>query len=211
MLKNIVLRIISIITSLYPSRLNNHLSHWRDVIHTQWIKHYIGQVGEHSQIGIGVEVQRGGNKSIYIGNHCWIGKHTVLGCWEYYGSPKYYPVISIGDKTSIGEYCHISAAQEVIIGNGVLTGRFVYISDNNHGNTDYETLQQRPSERKLHVKGPVRIGDNVWIGDKVSILSGVTVGEGSIIACNAVVTHDVPPYSVAAGVPAKVIKTIKNK
>ena len=91
----------------------------------------------------------------------------------------------------------------------MLTGRYVYISDNNHGKTDYESLCQQPSERELDIKGPVVIGDNVWIGDKVSILSGVTIGEGSIIGCNAVVTHDIPPYSVVGGVPAKIIKSVK--
>ena len=63
-------------------------------------------------------------------------------------------------------------------------------------------------KRELDIKGPVIIGDNVWIGDKVSILSNVTIGKGSVIACNAVVTKDVPPYSVVGGVPAKVIKQI---
>ena len=100
---------------------------------------------------------------------------------------------------------------KIVIGDntyGVLTGRYVYISDNNHGRTDYESLCQQPSERELDIKGPVIIGDNVWIGDKVTILSNVTIGKGSVIACNAVVTKDVPPYSVVGGVPAKVIKQI---
>lgn len=66
-------------------------------------------------------------------------------------------------------------------------------------------------KRELEIKGPVIIGDNVWIGDKVSILSGVTIGKGSVIACNAVVTKDVPSYSVVGGVPAKVIKQISPK
>ena len=55
--------------------------------------------------------------------------------------------------------------------------------------------------------GGVVIEDNVWIGDKASILSGVTIGKGAIVACNAVVTKDVPPRSLVAGSPAKVIKT----
>ncbi|MST85779.1 hypothetical protein FYJ73_14080 [Prevotellaceae bacterium LKV-178-WT-2A] len=65
----------------------------------------------------------------------------------------------------------------------------------------------QPSKRDLYIKGPVVIEDNVWIGDKASIHSGVTIGKGTIVACNAVVTKDVPPYSVVAGVPAKVIKS----
>lgn len=69
----------------------------------------------------------------------------------------------------------------------------------------------RPILRPLGVKGPVKIGDNVWIGDRATILSGVTIGEGAIIAANAVLTHDVPAYTVVGGVPAKVIKFLKNE
>lgn len=66
-----------------------------------------------------------------------------------------------------------------------------------------------PLFRPLFSKGPVIIGKNVWIGDKATILPGVTIGDGSIIGANSVVTKDVPAYSVVAGNPAKIIKTIK--
>ena len=65
-----------------------------------------------------------------------------------------------------------------------------------------------PLKRPLVSKGGVVIGDNVWICDNVCILSGVTIGNGAIVAANAVVTHDVPPYTMVAGVPAKVIKSL---
>lgn len=65
------------------------------------------------------------------------------------------------------------------------------------------------SKRPIVTKGPVIINKNVWVGDKASILSGVTIGEGSIVAANAVVTKDVPAYSVVAGNPAKVIKNLR--
>ena len=63
-----------------------------------------------------------------------------------------------------------------------------------------------PIERKLFSKGPIVIGNHVWIGDKVTILSGVTIGNNSVIAANSVITKDVPPFSVVAGNPGKVIK-----
>lgn len=86
-----------------------------------------------------------------------------------------------------------------------MTGRWVTISDNNHGRTDRNTLQLPPVERRLYSKGNVVIGDNVWIGDKATILSGVTIGDGAVIGANSVVTKDVPEYSVVAGNPAKII------
>ena len=80
------------------------------------------------------------------------------------------------------------------------------ISDNNHGSTDFDTLHELPANRKLYTKGPVIIGNNVWIGDKATILGGVTIGDGAVIAANSVVTKDVPAYSVVGGNPAKIIK-----
>ena len=85
----------------------------------------------------------------------------------------------------------------------------VIISDNSHGHIILEEKDIRPVDRPLCSKGEVVIGDNVWIGDKVAILQGVHIGDGAIIAANAVVTKDVPANSVAAGVPAKIIKEIK--
>ena len=92
----------------------------------------------------------------------------------------------------------------------MLTGKWVTISDNNHGGTDLEDLKINPQDRELISKGIVRIFDNVFLGDKSTVLSGVTIGEGAVIAANSVVTHDIPPYCVAAGVPAKIIKRLNN-
>ena len=89
-----------------------------------------------------------------------------------------------------------------------MTGKWVTITDNQHGGTDYESLNIMPSKRLLKSKGAVVIGDNVWLGDKVSVLPGVTIGEGAIVAANSVVTHDVPPFCVVAGCPAKVVRKL---
>ena len=91
-----------------------------------------------------------------------------------------------------------------MIGNGLLTGRFVLISDNSHGGLSQTEAAIPPAARKLVSKGPVVIGDNVWIGDKVTILAGVHIGDNAIIAANAVVTENVPANTLVAGVPASV-------
>lgn len=96
------------------------------------------------------------------------------------------------------------------IGDSLLTGKWVTITDNSHGETDKTTLEMRPQERPVTSKGPVVIGNNVWIGDKATILPGVTIGDGAVIAANAVVTENVPEYSVVAGIPAKVINYMKK-
>ena len=87
-------------------------------------------------------------------------------------------------------------------------GRKIFITDNNHGSSSREMLDIVPFDRPLTSAGPVVIEDDVWIGEKVSIMPNVRIGKGAIIAANAVVTHNVPPYSVVGGCPAKIIKQL---
>ena len=98
---------------------------------------------------------------------------------------------------------------DIQIGDNLLTGNDVLISDNNHGQTVKDDLMIRPQDRPIHSKGEIIIGNNVWIGEKAVVLGNVKIGDGAIIAANSVVTHDVPAYSIAAGVPAKIIKQIQ--
>ena len=150
-----------------------------------------------------------GEKYISIGKGSTIHKGVILTAWDKYEHQTFSPSIKIGDNCNIGEYAHISACKEIIIGNNVLTGRRIYISDNAHGNSSMDEINTPPIKRPLYVKGPVIIEDNVWIGERVCILSGVHIGRGAIIAANAVVTRDVPAATIVGGVPAKIIKTIK--
>ena len=152
-----------------------------------------------------------GEQYISIGKGTTIANNAILTAWDKYGKQHFTPNIQIGDNCYIGENSHITACHKIIIGNGVLTGRYIYISDNAHGNMCYEEIDIPPINRPLSVKGTVVIEDNVWIGERVCILSGVHVGRGAIIAANAVVTHDVPPYAIVGGVPAKIIRTITKQ
>lgn len=132
-----------------------------------------------------------------------VHRFCILTAWKIRGIA---PSIEIGDGFSLGEYTHITAIGHMKIGKNLLTGRWVTITDNNHGNTDYDSLVIPPTQRAIVSKGDVFIGDNVWIGDKATILPGVTIGDGAVIAANTVVTKDVPAYCVVVGNPAKVIK-----
>lgn len=118
--------------------------------------------------------------------------------------------ILIGDNCWIGEYNHITSINKITIGDNLLTGRYVLISDNSHGRTDGTQLEINPKQRTLYSKGPITIGNNVWLGDRVSVLPGVTIGDGVIAAVNSTITKDVPPYALVAGTPAKVIKIMKE-
>ena len=145
---------------------------------------------------------------ISIGQKTSILKHCIL---EVYADDDGNPKLIIGNNVHIGEYSHITCAKKIEIGNGVLTGRFVLISDNAHGRSNIDDMKEAPLSRPISSKGEIKIGPNVWIGDNVSILSGVTIGEGSIIGAGTVVTKDIPPYSVAVGSSARIIKRENNE
>ncbi|MPN45551.1 2,3,4,5-tetrahydropyridine-2,6-dicarboxylate N-acetyltransferase [bioreactor metagenome] len=95
------------------------------------------------------------------------------------------------------------------IGDNVLTGSKILITDNSHGQSQPNDIDIPPIKRSLYSKGPVIIENNVWIGEKSTILAGVTIGTGAIVAANSVVTKDVPAFAVVAGTPAKIVKLIK--
>lgn len=111
-----------------------------------------------------------------------------------------------GENLNIGDFCHIASLERVEFGKDVLIGSSVFISDHDHGAVTFSDLSIAPAERPL-ISSPVVIEDNVWIGEKAVILKGVKVGRNSIVAAGAIVTKNVPPYSVVAGVPAKVVKS----
>jgi acetyltransferase-like isoleucine patch superfamily enzyme len=175
-------------------------------IYTAWLSSEFSNISKSSIIAYQIDLV--GGKYISIGDNCYIGKRTFLTAWDKYRDIKFQPKINIGNNVSIGEDCHISAINTIQIGNNVLFGKKVTVSDNSHGKSEFNLLQLPPSDRPMHSNGPVIIEDGVWIGDKVSILANVRIGKNSIIGANAVVTKDIPENSIATGIPAIVIKTI---
>lgn len=149
-----------------------------------------------------------GRQYISIGDDSYISKGVLLTAWDSFKKESFTPEIKIGRNCGIGANSHITAINGIYIGDNVLTGLDVLITDNAHGATERGLLDISPNMRPLVSKGPVIIGDNVWIGEKASIMPGVTIGKGSIVAANSVVTHDVPPYSVVGGIPAKILKQL---
>ena len=111
------------------------------------------------------------------------------------------PGLSIGDRSGVGINCEINGP--VTIGQDVMMGPevVIYTSGHEFGNTDIPMMDQGFTETK-----PVVIGNDVWIGRRVIIMPGVTIGNGCVIGAGAVVTKSIPDYSVVGGVPAKVIK-----
>ncbi len=122
--------------------------------------------------------------------------------------------ITMGDHSSIGPKSNIYSVENVTVGAYTAISRYVSISDNNNhpvNPEDRKIMKVTPDgspERswKYADHKPIIIGENCWIGEFARICKGVTIGEGSIVAANAVVTRDVPPNCIVAGNPAKIVK-----
>lgn len=155
-------------------------------------------------------VQLKGASYMTIGENFVAGKNLILECWDEHESQKYTPELIIGENANFGENNHIGCINKVTIGNYLLTGRNVYITDHYHGKIDFHDIYKEPIKRTLYSKGSVEIGNNVWIGDNVSIMPNTKIGNNVIIGANAVVTKDIEDNMVVAGVPAKIIKDLSS-
>lgn len=143
----------------------------------------------------GVELYaRRGHGRLILGRWLHIGAHTALRCHE--------GTMSVGDKAVLGRDCSINCYLDVEIGASALFADHVYVSDFDHNFADVST----PIMSQGIAKSRVRIEPDVWIGTKVTVRRGTVVGEGTVVGANAVVTRDLPPFSVAVGVPARVVK-----
>lgn len=191
-------KILSII--LHPSKIAKQIE-WN------YYKKRLANIGKNSQIGQNFSIIN--PDGISIGDNFSGGCDIALWSWNAVNIKGDDCKLIIKNNVSITDRCIISAANRIEIGNGCLLGRDTFITDNSHGkNITLEELDISPHERDIYSKGTVIIGDNVWTGKNVCIMPNVKIGSGAIIGANSVVTHNIPPYSVAVGSPAKVIKII---
>jgi len=141
-------------------------------------------------------------QNIFLGSNVLINRLSFLLTLQLPGNSP--PRLTIGDGTVVGHFSHITCVGEVTIGNKVLTADKVHISDNTHC---YENPSLAILDQPVISRGHVIIGDGTWIGENVSILS-CRIGRNCVIGSNSVVVSDVPDYSIAAGVPARVIRRL---
>jgi len=137
---------------------------------------------------------------ISIGEDTFIMHHTMLHVFNFRNLPQ--SGITIGSNCFIGEFNVIRGQGGVRIGNDVYTGPMVQIVAVNHVYSD----PRRPIREQGVTAQGITIEDDVWIGANAVVVDGVSIGRGSIIGAGAVVTNDIPPYSIAVGAPAKPIK-----
>lgn len=129
------------------------------------------------------------------------------GGWLYCCPDQTGAGLSIGSGSVLGYNNHVTAVRQVTIGCNVLTANNVFISDNVHG---YEDVRVPIMQQPVRFKGAVSVGDGSWIGENACII-GARVGQHCVIGANAVVTQDIPDFSVAVGIPARVIRRYDHK
>ena len=199
-IKNYIKYIGKLYSYVYPNKINKCINTLKNNLYTGYIQKNFAHFG--NSVIMWKPYTLLGTQNIYIGNNVVIESGVQL---VTYSTKDYKPEIHISDNTLIRRNSHITAINKIRIGKNVLTGTNVLISDNEHGESSRQNMNVQPRLRQLVSKGEVIIEDNVWIGNNVCILGGVRSGMGSMIGANTVVTKDIPPYSIAAGVPAKII------
>lgn len=142
------------------------------------------------------------SRKIVLGNNAKIGMYSKLLSTSHLAT--YGKGLVMGNNSAVGDFCHFGAPGGITIGNDVIMGSFVSFHSENHNFQDSSKLIR---EQGVNSKGII-LGNNIWVGAKVTFLDGCEVGDNSVVAAGAVVNGIFPANSVIGGVPAKVIKVI---
>lgn len=154
-------------------------------------------VGKH--VFVRKNLMVGSPSGITIGDDVWIGRDCRLECYEDKGK---LGEIRLGNTSKLGHYCTILCGADITIGDFTRLSSFVTIMSESHGTN--------PEKGIYHLQDlvckEVTIGQYCWLGEKVIVMPGVSIGDWSIVGAGSLVTKDIPPYSIAVGNPARVIK-----
>ena len=172
-------------------------------MHIVHARYYIqfSKIGRRCFIGMRARINQ--CKYISMGDQCRIGNDCRISVYKEFGGEVNTPELIFGDRVYMGYHISILCADKILIKDDVLMASYIMITSENHG-MDVEG-EIGYGKQKLTTQ-PVTIENGGWIGEKAIILPGVTIGEKAIVAAGAVVTKDVPPYTVVAGNPARILK-----
>jgi acetyltransferase-like isoleucine patch superfamily enzyme len=162
------------------------------------LAHRFGNFGRKTIIIAPIAIQ--GPERIHLGDDVYVAAQTCLAAEPHTGGDDCR--LEIGDGCRIGRFNHIYATRRVVLGTKVLTANNVYISDNVHG---YREVSIAVMDHPVEQLRDVEIGEGSWLGHNACVL-GVKIGRHCVVGANAVVTRDLPDYSVAVGAPAIVIR-----
>jgi acetyltransferase-like isoleucine patch superfamily enzyme len=147
-------------------------------------------------------VRLSGERHMHLGDEVFVGAGSWLQVLE---SPAGAGALRIGDGTAISGSVVLSSAASIAVGRRVLIARGVYVGDHRHA---FEDRSRPVMDQGLADLAPVRIEDGAWLGENVVVCPGVVIGAGAVIGANSVVTRSVPAHVVAAGAPARVLRTL---
>jgi len=140
-----------------------------------------------------------GTGNVRLGQNVRLGKELELETLDR-------GMIELGSNTRINRGCTLASHSGITIGDYSMLGEYVSVRDANHGMELGQPMRFQPHRTK-----PIHIGQDVWIGRGSCVLPGVTIGDGAVIGANSVVNRDVPPHTISAGAPCKVIKNRKSQ
>ena len=149
------------------------------------------------------EIDGYASEKIILGHCVKIGAYSKLLSTSHFS--KFGKGLKMGNNSAIGDFTHFGAPGGIVIGNDVIMGSYISFHSENHNFLDTSKLIR---EQGVNSKGIV-LGNNIWVGAKVTFLDGCQVGDNSVVAAGAVVNGIYPPNSIIGGVPAKVLKTIE--
>ena len=155
-----------------------------------------------SKLRVAEKVQILHPECVVLGKSCDIAQNVVFAPLREHNNIKYPSSITVGNNVHFGPFDRIASMNKVIIEDDVLLAAFVHITDHSH---DYHDANIPIWKQGVFSKGPVHIKKGAWLAFGCHVLSGVTIGEHSVVAANSVVTKDVPPYTIVAGNPARII------
>lgn len=162
--------------------------------------------GKNILFGKGVTIENGcvldgyARKKIEFGNSSKLGAYTILTTTSHLS--KYGKGFKIGNNSAMGEFCHIGASGGVYIGDDVIMGSYISFHSENH---NFNDISKSIKDQGVTSKGIV-LGNNIWVGAKVTFLDGSKVGDNCVIAAGAVINKEFPNNCIIGGVPAKVLK-----
>lgn len=167
-------------------------------LYTKWVTRKFKKIGKDCNIRPILNLNNAENiefgDDVSLGIFCWVGTNNSL---------KSQPKLKIRSHVHIGAYSMIIAANKIIVGNNVVMSERVTVLDHFHG---YEDINKPVIDQPIVSKGQIEIEDDCFIGINSVILGNIKIGKHVVVGANSVITHDVPPYSVVAGSPAKIIK-----
>lgn len=190
------------VVTLEPMRrstIRRAASRGRRLLRSLIWRHRLGHFGRGSSLDRPTLITGGASIRIGDGVHIWRGARL-----EAFNARPGVTRITVEAGTVIQPHVHIGSCLSVRIGERALLASNVYISDHDH---DYRDPSDPVVSNRRLLAAAVVIEDEVWLGERVTVLKGVTIGRGSIVGAGSVVTADVPPFCIAVGSPARIIRT----